>query len=236
MTVKLTIDHREKDLKTAFPNANYENLDLGDIKIEKDDQIFLLIERKTFCDLISSIGDGRYRNQKHRLLGSGIDKSKIIYILEGTINQIPGEMKKLFGMIINTVFRDQFNVLRFTEIEETIYFLKRIIEKLENNDPAILGLQSNDYLSTIKMKKKDNLTPENCSILQLSQIPGVSLTIARRILEEYQSIPSLLKAYEEKKETLIKDLEITLNSGKKRKIGKVVSERIYQYFFINSST
>jgi ERCC4-type nuclease len=112
-SIILTIDHREKDLKIAFPNAEYLNLDLGDIKITYNGNLVLLIERKTMNDLIASVNDGRYREQKKRLLDSGIPQSKIMYILEGSLNDIPGHLKTLYGMIINTLFRDKLTVLKF---------------------------------------------------------------------------------------------------------------------------
>ena len=132
MIVSLVIDNREKDLKASFPTAIYKNLDLGDIEIKYTDndgneQLFLLIERKTMSDLISSVNDGRYREQKKRLLDSNIPKQKIMYLLEGHIDDIPGHMKTLFGMIINTLFRDKLQIIRFEDIEETIYFIKRIV-------------------------------------------------------------------------------------------------------------
>ena len=85
VSVSLILDNREKDLKSAFPDAEYKNLDLGDIQINinKDDEtseLFLLIERKTMKDLISSVNDGRYREQKKRLLDSNIPNQKIMYL------------------------------------------------------------------------------------------------------------------------------------------------------------
>ena len=41
----------------------------------------MLGERKTTCDLYSSIRDGRYKEQKCRLLNN-YDKRKILYIIE----------------------------------------------------------------------------------------------------------------------------------------------------------
>ena len=121
VSVSLILDNREKDLKSAFPDAEYKNLDLGDIQINinKDDgtsELFLLIERKTMKDLISSVNDGRYREQKKRLLDSNIPNQKIMYLLEGYIDDIPGHMKTLFGMIINTLFRDKLQIIRFEGI------------------------------------------------------------------------------------------------------------------------
>ncbi len=259
MSIVLTIDNREKDLKVAFSNAEYLNLDLGDIKITYNGNLVLLIERKTMNDLIASVNDGRYREQKKRLIESGIPNAKIMYILEGSLNDIPGHLKTLYGMIINTIFRDHLTVLKFEDIEETIFFLKRIIKKLEEKDPTLVSLSllsSNDnetetangeekennnleYLSTIKMKKKDNLTAENCSILQLAQIPGMSIQNANLILDKYKSIANLIKSYfeieESKRVKMLMDLEIPISNGKKRKLGPVLSERIYNYLF-NIST
>ena len=250
VSVSLILDNREKDLKSAFPDAEYKNLDLGDIQINinKDDgtsELFLLIERKTMKDLISSVNDGRYREQKKRLLDSNIPNQKIMYLLEGYIDDIPGHMKTLFGMIINTLFRDKLQIIRFEGIEETIYFIKRIVEKIEASDINILppttssnqSEESNnlDYLSTIKLKKKDNLTSNNCSLLQLAQIPGMSLPNAQIIIDKYQSIANLIKSYydidESERSKMLVDVEISISNGKKRKLGKVLSERIYQYLF-----
>lgn len=239
----LTIDNREKDLKVAFPDAIYQNLDLGDIQIRyKDsDKLFLLIERKTMNDLVSSVNDGRYREQKKRLLESGHPKNQILYILEGRVKDIPAHTKTLYGMIINTMYRDMIPVLRLESIDETIFFIKRIIEKIENNDMSICGetvteCDTNlEYLSTIKLKKKDNLTSNNCSILQLAQIPGMSIQNAQIIINTYQSLANLINTYyqtdEDKRIMLLSDLEISITNGKKRKLGKVLSERIYQYLF-----
>jgi crossover junction endonuclease MUS81 len=244
----LTIDHREKDLKIAFPDATYQNLDLGDIQIRyKDsDKLFLIIERKTMNDLVASVNDGRYREQKKRLLESGHPKNRILYILEGRVKDIPGHTKTLYGMIINTMYRDMIHVLRLESIDETIFFIKRIIEKIESNDASICGSNSNgepetecdtnlEYLSTIKLKKKDNLTSNNCSILQLAQIPGMSIQNAQIIINTYQSLANLINTYyqtdEDKRNVLLSDLEISIANGKKRKLGKVLSERIYQYLF-----
>ncbi len=272
---RLIIDNREKDLKIAFKNAEFKNLDIGDIQINynKDgkDEIFLLIERKTMEDLIASVNDGRYREQKKRLLQSGIPKERIMYLLEGSSDDIPGHFKTLFGMIINTLFRDQLKVFRVMDVEETIFFIKRIIDKLNQNDTDILNhiKQKNEineshgtseqgnnnvnndnndnndnnakntsleYLSTIKLKKKDNLTVYHCSLLQLAQIPGMSIHNANRILEIYGSIANLVKSYyeiddEDKRGKMLIDLVLDEVNGKKRRLGPALSSKVYKYLF-----
>ena len=291
-TIKLIIDNREKDLKGIFPDAEYKNLDLGDIQIKLISQInlnkndnkndnknhennnleseiketeefFTIIERKTMKDLIASVNDGRYREQKKRLLETGLSGNRIIYLLEGSMNDIPGNMKTLFGMIINTLFRDNISVLRLESIEDTIYFIKRLVEKLKSDEQPIFMKNLNnlnnlnsikpnleqdnlenpnsnlEYLSTIKLKKKENLTANNCSVLQLTQIPGMSISNSQIIIDKYKSIANLINTYyqleENKRILMLADTEILISNNKKRKLGKVLSERIYQYLFNISS-
>ena len=82
--MKLIIDNREKSIIPLFQEVEYEttNLDLGDFQIiNPEGEIILIIERKTQADLLSSIKDGRHREQKLRLLNSSIPN--IAYLIEG---------------------------------------------------------------------------------------------------------------------------------------------------------
>ena len=62
----IIIDSREKDLieisKFNEDNVEIKQLNLGDIMIDN-----IIIERKTWSDLASSILDGRYKEQGERL-------------------------------------------------------------------------------------------------------------------------------------------------------------------------
>jgi hypothetical protein len=53
-----------------------------------------------------------------------------------------------------------------------------------------------DYTSHIKIKSKKshNITPENCFLLQLSQIPTISHVVAKKIAAIYPSMPVFLYA------------------------------------------
>ena len=87
-----------------------------------------------------------------------------------------------------------------------------------------------EYLNAIKSKKKDNVNPKNCQILFLNVIPGISINIATKIIQEYKSIQLLLKSFckkesQNEKENMLKDIQIT----EKRKLGKVLSKKIFEY-------
>ena len=81
MLLEILIDNRENKLKEFFdnhvfkdskqtPEITYSNLDIGDIIIKKDGKTLLIFERKSIPDLYSSINDGRYKEQKIRLLNN----------------------------------------------------------------------------------------------------------------------------------------------------------------------
>ncbi len=235
--MKLIIDNREKSIIPLFTGIEYEtaNLDLGDFQIvNPEGEIVLIVERKTQADLISSIKDGRHREQKLRLLNSNV--SNIAYLIEGK-NDIkyfrPTDKSSEVGSILNTMFRDKLFVIRTLDMEETVLYIKTLLKKFTKND---FKFENKDYSSVIKLKKKANLTPENCFIAQLSQIPGVSNTISKCIVEKYPSMSELCKNYQniETKECikLLENLTFIQNSGKSRKLGKVLSERIYNYLHI----
>ena len=73
MSCFIEIDYRELKLKKEFesnPIFRFKNLDIGDILCYINDELKLIIERKTITDLYSSIKDGRYHEQKTRLLSN----------------------------------------------------------------------------------------------------------------------------------------------------------------------
>ena len=94
---------------------------------------------------------------------------------------------------------------------------------------------------TIKIKKKDNLTPRVCQIVQLSQIPGMSNTTAKILLDKYISLSNIILEYyklgddTESKMRMLENIELTTSTGKKRKFGGVLSNRVYEYLCNNNS-
>ena len=205
MTLKLLIDNRESELKEYFKEkkeVEFLNLDVGDVCFKKNDEVILVIERKTINDLSSSICDGRYREQKTRLLGC-FDKDRILYLIEGNISTqttVKGGTSTLVGSLINIQFRDGIKVYKTASIKETIYFIEKLFTKLEkdidtywkyNNEISI-----NDYSATLKIKKKDNMTSEVWFHKQLTLIPQVSGKIAEVITMHYKSVKDLVLKYD----------------------------------------
>jgi ERCC4-type nuclease len=235
--MKLVLDNREHKLIEHFKDTCLiEPLELGDIIIrnDSDDEPVFIIERKTLNDLYSSINDGRHREQKMRLVNN-YPKSKIAYLIEGNLNQLQESRYKIvYGAMLNTQLRDNLRIFRTNDLKESCFLIKALLQKLEKNPEwSQTQTESNssklDYSDTIKTNKKENMTPEVCHIVQLAQIPGVSHSMSKKILEKYTTLSNLIIAYlnsdPSEGELLLAD--IPLND--KRKLGKVISQRIYKY-------
>tara|TARA_Y100000991_G_scaffold109438_2_gene82464 strand:+ start:281 stop:1018 length:738 start_codon:yes stop_codon:yes gene_type:complete len=241
--MELVIDHRERDLKKYFENyenISFDNLTLGDIQFSYNKETFLLIERKTIKDFVSSLKDKRYSEQKIRLKNN-MDLNKIIYLLEGNINNFQGEKidgiskKIITSSIISLLLKDNIKVYQTDNIQGTIEFIYRIYKRLKEKPDNLIvkndiSDNTNKYSSCIKLVKKENITNDVCYIAQLSQIPGISNKIATCIASKYNSMAIICSKYSENPK-LLENFEYEINNGKTRKLGKKKNIVIYNFLF-----
>ena len=254
-TIKIVIDNRELNSHTYsaglrlffepssvmenFPDnkknvvVEYSNLDIGDYHFYYNNELVLLIERKTINDLAASIKDGRHREQKSRL--ETMDKSKIIMLIEGSINKPNDSIKynrvepyTIISSIYNTMLRDNFHVLHTSNIEETIFCLFNFVKKLYKTGLDFMKIEDKptmeeNLIATMKLKKKDNITKDTFSISALSCIPGVSNKIASELIGKYSNITNLLAEIttQDNPKDFLTNLTINTETGKTRKLGKV---------------
>jgi len=203
-------------------NASSKQMTIGDISIEKDDQTVVLIERKTVADLASSLCDGRYQEQQYRLLESTLPPHRIIYLIEGSMDTPTSLPKQNLESALLSLWFHGFSIVHTTDIEDTVRYLKKLEEKVSKE--AV----EKDYISMVKIKKKDKLTPENIDILMLSQIPGISTVTAKALLDVYGSIYALTTQWKET--TTLLD---TFTYGeKKRKISKKSIDSLKLYLHV----
>lgn len=182
--MQIILDYRENKLNELMnEKLSYlvQNLHLGDIQITFNNTVYI-IERKTLDDFSSSIIDGRYKEQKQRLLESG---AQIIYIIEGhTKNQHGVPLSTLYSCMFSLQVRDKICVIRSFDVYETVEVLVALAKKIETGYIDV-------YQQSIKVKKKS----ENVDVYlqMLCCIPGISVNIAKNIIDKFPTMESLLK-------------------------------------------
>lgn len=238
----IIIDHRETKLKELFSTTSiphtFENLVHADIQIIYQDKPLLLFERKTVSDLLSSVNDGRYRNQKAKLLES-FERNQIYYILEGanTYHITPSKQqdKIVHGAIINTMIRDKLGFFHTKNIEETFQLLQCIWKRV-SDDPEKYCLQ--DTQSETHMLQLPHTRVKDaamCFKMQLCQVPDISIKSAEAIMQIYPTlvsfITSLAPKTREEKLNLLKNITTIDSKGKSRRISSRIIDNILEYIF-----
>jgi len=268
----IKIDNREKDLIKLFELKEHkyeyilENLDIGDIQFvdSKTNEILILIERKTLSDLYASIKDGRYKEQKERMIHSIKNTVRKIILIEGiyieqfTMNLSERSVDKelfsgvsakentlpqstLSSVIINTMIRDNIHIHICKNINETVQFIENIIlqipkyySDLQNEiileQPKIF---QNEY--NCSTTKKENITQKICFRNMLSQIPGISNSIASVFVEKYGNMENFIMTIKANgnndKKSIIKLIGSEQHGKNKRKVGDKTGEKIYLFIF-----
>lgn len=112
-----------------------KELPIGDILIQTyDEQDILLIERKSFSDLVASIKDGRYEEQSHRLLNtSELPPHSIIYLLEGMFSHVqnPKDKQLIYSAMTTLQYFKGYSTHRTSSVNETAEWLLFMTAKLE---------------------------------------------------------------------------------------------------------
>jgi ERCC4-type nuclease len=239
---KITIDCREKLLidicKDKGISIHIKQLDIGDIIItDKDDKVFCIMERKSLTDLSSSIRDGRYSEQKNRLL-KNFSKKNIMYLIEDYISfsSLALCSKKVESSIIHSLFRDEIKIMFTINANDTVAAIVSIFDRIvAHPEYFVENITSNEsvdknegYFSMQGVKKCANDTIDNIQKKMLCQIPSISEQTANGILLKYKSFQSLITfVNSHNEEDVIKELNnIKINN---RKISKKVIINIIKY-------
>lgn len=191
--MEFQVDVREGALIEALEGdetpLTVKALDIGDILVNNT----WVFERKTLADLSASIKDGRYREQKARLLAH-YPVHCVTMIIEGMpVISRWLDVPMLQGAIYNCLFRDGIRIVGTRDVEDTALFLKAFVARLASKPDAFAAPeQARDYtgLLTVKARPCKNITPDVCWRLMLSQVPGVSSKLATEMAKVWQSMVS----------------------------------------------
>ena len=153
--MEINIDYRENKLITLLENIHQNssskeskqislhvsNLQLGDVtfqmKTNNNDKPNIIIERKSISDLLSSITDGRYKEQSFRLQNSILHNHNIIYLVEGNIDTYrqyyaskQNPHLQYYSALFSLYYYKGFSVFMSNSIEQTASMLYHFALKI----------------------------------------------------------------------------------------------------------
>lgn len=228
MNKKILIDYREHKILDILTEQIYckQNLDVGDIIFMDGENILLIIERKTLSDLNKSIIDGRYKEQKNRLL-TNYPVNKLLYLIEGDISKNDKfiNQKSIMGSLFSTMLNDNINIWITKDLNDTILFIKDLENRFINDKTPFNKKSSNSQL--VVCKKKINTSLE-CLQQQLCQVPGISIKKSEAICKKWLNMKQLIMDLNSSNDNLLENI---LVGGKK--IGIKLSNKIYFFLGID---
>jgi len=255
--MKLMVDLREKKLiklleaynnQFGFKNIliSVERLDLGDLIICDDDgNEKLIVERKSLNDLASSIKDGRYAEQSHRLTNYPIHNHNIIYLIEGNLsgwtNRYKVQANTLHSAIFSLNYYKGFSVIKTHDILETAEYVLRMCDKLNRSIKKVSYYEKGEinksvpnYCEFVSKVKKKNITPDNIGEIILSQIPGVSSITSQLVMKHFGSLYGLLCKLDVDQKCM-DNITFLTDKGIERRISKTSIRNIVQYLLYQKS-
>lgn len=255
--VTIYIDHREATLRqlvaAAYADAPNENiidnvaLPVGDIRIDCDGHPCMLIERKEVSDFLSSLYDGRFREQRSRLIDARKENPNLIlmFAFEGSLDAIPPQRFGRFSReYVRSMAEDlprKYNIHeRWLASPAALLVYVGHVERCYRKYGAPVNIIADDKITdSFHVGKKREIDPKGYALLALSLIRGVSTGIAEVIVAEYSTIADLVRAYskirdkdsDKKRKLMLADLK---HGKAQRRVGKAVSTRIYEHLYRKS--
>jgi ERCC4-type nuclease len=198
--VELLIDIRERGLGALLTTLGVPfrtaALDVGDLLFQKADGTPLLVaERKSHADFAASNNDGRYREQRARLMavrGSGV---AVLYILEGEWSDTEWRQygrtteAALKRLTTRLILRYGMPVLAAASLADTARWCRTLLSQL-TDDPTVFQPEGDMATATmaamtamtavLSTAKKGNKTAAGTAAAMLTAIPGLG---AKKVAE-----------------------------------------------------
>ena len=237
-----------------------ESLPVGDVILSSSDgeTDYIVFERKSLQDLASSIRDGRYKEQSHRLQAlPHVHNHNVVYVVEGDFARYNERFSKIGKKALHSAmcslnYYKGFSVVRTMSIMETYELVHYYADKLaaspapygyyfsvpprasgKANAEAAEATEEPSYCSVIKVKqtKCENITPQNIGEIMLCNIPGVSCKTAAAIVKKYPTLRTLMEALKGSGDCLA-DIQTESESGQLRKLSKKCIQTIYNFLMV----
>ena len=236
--MSLILDNREHALIKALSAAGEQHevkaLTVGDVwiqapvaSVEQQQTKGLIVERKALADFQASLFDGRYREQKARLLSTCQELGmRPVYVVEGNMAFAPTNLSTsaIRKLINRLTFRYGIAVIQTESVADTAEWIQNTVEQLKTTPEAFQppegasGGQQPAYWQSLSSSKKTNMDAPTFARQALALCPGLSLKAANAILEAHG--PNLTNVITCDEKTLA-DVKV---AG--RRVGPAVSKRL----------
>jgi ERCC4-type nuclease len=203
-------------------------LDVGDVMIRNED-VCVFFERKTWGDLRASILDGRWREQKARMLDTGDEqglRETFVYVVEGAPPRWDSEEtrfgvaeKTLLSALARAQMRDGVKVFHTSDSSESALLVCYMHGQICKGEFTKSTTERRAGLSA-KRRKRDNIeSPRESLVAMLCALPGISFNVADAISSKFATMRLLSTA------SLSDISEVRLSSG--RRVGPAVAKRLF---------
>jgi ERCC4-type nuclease len=198
-------------------------MDVGDCWIGVGEPNGLLIERKAAADLEASILDGRYREQRSRLLATCTEtKAHPVYIIEGDLDRLGARLSKsaLMKHLTRLSLRYHVAVFQTSCLEETAELLNLLADQWATDPTTFAQPATLTYVETRGTSRQANSDdPKTFAVGVLSCCRGVSATGAVALLEAFGgTLAGVWGASAE---------ELAAVQVGKQKVGKAKADRLF---------
>nr|XP_020150449.2 crossover junction endonuclease MUS81 [Aegilops tauschii subsp. strangulata] len=201
-------------------------------ELDTDYVLDFIVERENVDDLLGSIKDNRYKDQKLRLKKCGL--RKLIYLVEGDVNTVDGS-ESVKTACFTTEVLEGFDVQRTTGYADTEkkygHLTGSIIDYYSRNfsagaDTSRLCVTYDEFVK--RCSDLEKVTMSDIFALQLMQVPQVTEEAALAVTSLYPTLLSLAKAYtmldgdRRAQEEMLKKKSDMVNTGASKNIFKLI--------------
>lgn len=236
--MKIIVDMRETALLLALTplladlsgvSLSTAALPVGDIAIRVGETDDVLLERKSVDDLASSHGDGRYKEQRARLLAQRGTGVSIGYIVEGAASAFTaarfGEAD-LKNAILRLQFRYTIPVFPTSSVSDSAALVKAVCVALLRDAACFKGGLATTaagaaavYSEAIHVRKAENSTPDRVVRSMLRVVPGLGPTAVEGVAVAVGSSLTRLLA--------LTEAELAAIPVGKRRLGPALARVLY---------
>lgn len=194
MSLLHAIDDREHGLIPLVRSFKTTHLPIGDIWVGLDCSgnpaaHGVILERKSVADLEASILDGRYKEQRARLLAFAQErKVHPAYIIEGDLDRIQARLKKpaLMKHLTRLALRYHIAVFQTACLQETAELCELLADQWKTDPTTFDTPASLSYVETRGVTREANTDdPKVFAVTVLSACRGVSAAGAKALLEYF---------------------------------------------------